>query len=339
MKEKQLVTLEELEDLYKKSPRSQQNTTLSISSNSALERHLLAERLFQQDYHEVNWLELIKSPESLFAYAEAWIRPLFWQDPSTFKNLLIDGNVAEEEFYNNRYLEVSELVDYIYEQLVLAFADKPAVFEENYFELGIVKGKHNWAPLTWDVKSFIDELLVGDEIDDEDLNKKYYNFIRLRYNLTTIAEQRSGKRAAELLHALQNEWPTIKQMKTGTRQMADNDIADFEDNLFHGFDDILPEWEKDNNQPTNTATPDSSFFIVADDITYKKCEEVLIDTINYAKSKASACRKLTSSANAKYFDLSDKTDDEKAAAINPWVARTNKNYVFTADDFRKARNG
>ena len=121
--------------------------------------------------------------------------------------------------------------------------------------------------------------------------------------------------------------------------MAADDIADFEDNLFHGFDDILPEWEKDNNQPTNTATPDSSFFIVADDIMYEKCEEVLLDTINYAKSKANACRKLTSSANAKYFDLNDKTDDEKAAAINPWVARTNKDYVFTADDFRKARNG
>ena len=68
------------------------------------------------------------------------------------------------------------------------------------------------------------------------------------------------------------------------------------------------------------------------------CEKELIRVINGAKNKAVACREILRAEVVGYFVLSDKTDQEKADAINPWVALTDKKYVFTGDDFRKVRN-
>ena len=103
---------------------------------------------------------------------------------------------------------------------------------------------------------------------------------------------------------------------------------------------VEEEKEKTINPDTQTTQkkPDSSFFAVADGMTYEICEKELKRVINGAKNKAVACREILRAEMAGYFVLSDKTDQEKAEAINPWVAFTDKKYVFTGDDFRKARN-
>ena len=83
--------------------------------------------------------------------------------------------------------------------------------------------------------------------------------------------------------------------------------------------------------------PDSSFFVITDNITYEMCKDALINIIKNNRYKADICRKITSAANSLYFNFGDKTDDEKAEAINPWVKVAGKSLVFTADDFRKSR--
>lgn len=104
---------------------------------------------------------------------------------------------------------------------------------------------------------------------------------------------------------------------------------------------MLEEWEKDKVEEakkTSAVKPDGSFFAVSERMTYEMCEKELIRAINGAKNKSAACREILRSELVGYFVLSDKTDQEKADAINPWVALTEKKYVFTGDDFRKARN-
>lgn len=84
--------------------------------------------------------------------------------------------------------------------------------------------------------------------------------------------------------------------------------------------------------------PDSSFFTCSKDYPYETCKKQLIQDINTATSKLNACRNIRRSTSAGYFQLQGKTNEEKAKLINPWVAYTTKDYVFTKDDFRKAPN-
>ena len=324
-KEYNLVTLEELEALYAKVSGSQTNSPLSLSSaHTILERHLYAERLLQNDYHKVNWSEECPSTITLF----------YLLDPSSEPDLLIDGRIAKEVFDGDRFYQIDEMTDYIDQQLILAYADNPITFEEDILDVDIVKGMHDWSPLTWDVKSFIDEVIEGHEVDKDEIGKTYYNFKRLRKNLTIIANQRSPKQAAKLLHALRNEWEKkIKLNKTGFHLMKADDITEFETQLFNNFDDLLSEWEG----VTNSHSLATSILAITEEISYEMCAKEVIQIITEAKSKADACRKLMT--NSKFIDFKDKTDDDKAAAVNPWVENTPKDYVFTGDDFRKARNG
>ena len=334
MNDKQLVTLEELEALYAKASGKAQNSLKSIqSARNILERHLYAERLLKNDYHKVDWSEECKSPKDILNFAYLWMNPLVWQEPSTEPDLLIDGRIAKEVFDGDRFYEITDLTEYIYEQIILAYADSPTVFDRDILEAKFVKGMYDWSPLTWDVKIFIEDVIEGQEIDENELNKTYYNFIRLRYNLQLIAEKRSPKQAAKLLITLQNEWKKIKLNKTGFHLMEADDITEFETQLFNNFDDLLSEWEG----VTNSHSLAASILAITEEISYEMCAKEVIQIITEAKSKADACRKLMT--NSKFIDFKDKTDDDKAAAVNPWVAQTNKDYVFTGDDFRKARNG
>ena len=87
--------------------------------------------------------------------------------------------------------------------------------------------------------------------------------------------------------------------------------------------------------------PDSSFF--GEKFSPDVCEAELLRILNGARTKAAACRGILTYADAGYFVLSDKTDQEKAAAINPWLALTNKKdnpkFVLTEHDFCKANLG
>lgn len=339
-KEYNLVTLEELEALYEKADGRRKDLPMKLSSgHTLLEKHLIAERLLQMNYEKVEWLNICKSLADICGYAHLWAHPLAWQDPYLYPDCVIDGRLAKEVFDDTRYPDIIDIVNYIYDQIVLNYADNPIVMNEDALEAGFAKGMHDWSTLTWGLRSILDDgEFIKESWDSNGVYIKDYDFICLRHNLTVIAEQSSPKRAAELLRMLQDEWPKIKKWKTGLETMKEEDIEDFEYGLFNKFDDLLAAGENDNTAQTDVPEPDSSFFDLTGKMTYDICRKQLLDNINSASSKADACRKIMSSDTCGYFMLRDKGDGEKAKAINPWVPLTNKNYVFKGDDFCKARN-
>ena len=249
MEKPQLVTLEELEALYEKAEGLRKDIKMPVSvMRTALEKHLFAERLLQTDYNDDNWE--CSFPDEIIEYAKLWMKPLVWTNPLNFKDLLIDGRVAVEELYpdlDNRYFTIRDNVEKVYEQAILAFADNPSVNKYSELDYGIVKGMHNWHLITKDYKSLLDNILIGNIDDDEEENEelKDYNSYRLQCNLTLIAEKRGGKRAAELLLMLRDEWPKIKRWKIGFDAMTEEEIAEFEEELMNGFNVLLEEWEND----------------------------------------------------------------------------------------------
>lgn len=97
-----------------------------------------------------------------------------------------------------------------------------------------------------------------------------------------------------------------------------------------------PKPEPKVEQKPEEVNPDSSFFSITEKMTHEMCKNELLRILTGARSKATACKEILTSALAGYFVLSDKTNQEKADLINPWVKLTVKDYVFTAEDFRKA---
>ena len=226
MEKKKLVTLEEMEELFAKDVRKQQllygNETAQATKLLSpveyyipkLDQHLYAERLLRIDYKDVDWSKECPFPISILTYAKLWMNPLVWIEPNMYEDFVLDGRMAVEEYAEERFSEIEDIVCNIYEEVILSFADNPPAYESDMLEVGYTKGMHEWTPLTWDVYSYLYKVLDGESIDWKELDKKYYDFIRLRFNLTIIAENRGGKRAAELLKMLQKEWPTIKRWKT-----------------------------------------------------------------------------------------------------------------------------
>ena len=103
-------------------------------------------------------------------------------------------------------------------------------------------------------------------------------------------------------------------------------------------DSPKPKKQKEPKKVKNQdEQPNSSFFAISDTMTYETCAKELLRIINSNKWKSDICRQLTSAASSLYFNFGDKTDDEKARAINPWVKKAGKDLVFTGEDFRKAR--
>jgi len=80
--------------------------------------------------------------------------------------------------------------------------------------------------------------------------------------------------------------------------------------------------------------PDLSIFRT-DKFTAEDCEQHLREEIIRAKNKADACKRLLLLDTIGYLALSALTDEEKALRVNTW---TRHRFLFTKDDFRKARN-
>ena len=92
-----------------------------------------------------------------------------------------------------------------------------------------------------------------------------------------------------------------------------------------------------NDEPIAKSEPDCSFFVIEQDGDMEKCKKELLRILRKANSKSKACQEILTSTTVGYFDLEDKIDQEKADLINPWAKVAGRDFVFTGEDFRKAR--
>ena len=102
---------------------------------------------------------------------------------------------------------------------------------------------------------------MGEDITNDDYKAiKLFSATQLRTSLILIANGRGGKCAAEILRLLQSEWPKIKVWKNALRNMTKEDIDEFEECLYHGFDDLLAEWETEAEQNTTRGPKETTMF-------------------------------------------------------------------------------
>ena len=88
------------------------------------------------------------------------------------------------------------------------------------------------------------------------------------------------------------------------------------------------------SQPEDIEPVNTSFFCT-DKFSADIIEKNLQQAINLAGSKADACRRIMALETYGYIVLSNVNDARKAELINPFAT---PKYVFTGEDFKKARN-
>lgn len=216
-----------------------------------LYRHIVAEELLKYDYKEVDWKAVGLFDACIyFAFVDLLMHPLIWTDALEYEDVVIEGRIAEEEYDSERFEEIVDLLNHVNKLDIVDFANNPYEYKEDDYELKHVKGMHEWGRLTHDMEDIFHKIINGGHTSYEEIrNAKYYDLASLRYRLTVTAKECGGKRAGELLRMLQDEWPKIKLWKTYFDTMTPEDVEHFENGLFHGFDDLLEEWEAGNDAP------------------------------------------------------------------------------------------
>lgn len=273
MEEKKLVTLEEMYEIFQGDAYKDFREFYGMELNNdptklwkvptlhvwchrglpLLYRHIIAEQLLIADYHDIPWSDFGAYDRIVFLdMMMLWINPLCWVDPLETEDYVVDSRIAREVFDEPRfYDEIVDVFRHIETSRILSFADNPRVCEGDYSSRGTVKGMHYWYDLTMDYSVPMCKIFEdGERLSHEDMHKKItmYHAPSLRNRLMIIADNRGGKRAAELLRMLQAEWPKLKLWKTEMERMTDEQISEFESILFNGFDDLLEEWEKDKEE-------------------------------------------------------------------------------------------
>jgi len=85
-----------------------------------------------------------------------------------------------------------------------------------------------------------------------------------RGNIEFIAQERGGKRAAELVRLLQNDWQEIKNFKWfNLTALNEDEISNFEMTLFQGMERNLHKWEAETIQQPKSQK-NSSFPLLSD---------------------------------------------------------------------------
>lgn len=214
-----------------------------------LYRHIVAEQLyakgekwsygFPHDYFHVGLL---------LKLAKLWMNPLVWDYDYFYQKIVVEGRVAKEKYTPEREKSVRQMISAQQVQNILDFVDESPICKEEDPLHGSIKGLHYWTVLTWNLDPLFEKVLDGKDYSEEEITQaKSYDAAYLRKNLSIVAAYRSGKRAAKLLRDFREEWKQIKIWQSESSNMSEKDMQQFEITLFHGFDDLLEEWEAGND--------------------------------------------------------------------------------------------
>lgn len=320
-----------------------------------LQEHLLIEQCLEH-LDELDWKRITNGYDfDIVPHIEHLVEnPLVWVDEipdELARQFVVTGRVAMEKSSEERstcspYDQLRALFNIERrEWFATQLPTCKDVFAE-YAYYGVPKDMILWnLILTDEYEKFRVELYAPEKIDKYTGRPfwPYCNPDEFRSNIEGIYDKFGAQKAAQIVRLLREDWQDIQVLKLfGIDQLTAEQIEEFRQCIFEGMDRNLRTWDAETPQNTkeeqSPQAPDSSFFAVTDKMTYDMCKKELLRIISSAKNKSVACREILRSETVGYFVLSDKTDQEKAAAINPWVALSTKKYVFTGDDFRKARN-
>lgn len=105
------------------------------------------------------------------------------------------------------------------------------------------------------------------------------------------------------------------------------------DHVYTNQSDGKPRFAEDVEFEEVTSSSDTSFF--TNRFPYETTVKNIREAIDFASSKADACRRIMALETQGYIILSNVSDDRKAELINPYAQ---PKFTLTGEDFKKARN-
>lgn len=213
--------------------------------------HIYAEQLLHHGVDEIiNMEPLIFHPNVLLNAVELWMHPLYWKTNTTYKNMVVDGRIAVEGYYQNRRDNILALVNSIHACMVIRFVEELLATEADDSNKGKVEGLHQWDDMTTNYEVPLMKVLSGEHLSRNDVYEEahYLDASILRASLCIIEEYFSPEVAAKTLRLLQSEWPQLKLWDEQLKYLPIEEINRFDEYLRNGFDDLLNEWENTNEE-------------------------------------------------------------------------------------------
>jgi len=214
-------------------------------------QHIIAERLFAASFDSIDWQEMDAYEfMTLLSLVYLWMYPLTFTEEHGEGQITFEGRIVREMYNESRLEKVWDRANKLFESGVLFFADELPLCPNDDIELGMLNNTHFWEYITANVLEVTGKILqkkIGRQERWEECRMLHSN--ALRYSIMFIKEHRGGKAAASILRLLQNEWSDIKTWKAmGIVQLDNNEILQFEDSLFHGFEKDLEMWDAETSE-------------------------------------------------------------------------------------------
>ena len=257
--------------------------------------HMLAEQCFK-DPSKVDWKTVTRgyNHKIISTLRKFYCNPLVWTGMTDDMEMkyMITGDVAQEVHLVTRlHDDKMMLQDRItFEGALLWFADE------------LPKGNH---PLVWMafeplpapedmiIWSYITAnygAMPSEELPEEerDFSLVYFAPQNLRWNMDFIAKHRGGKRAAEIVRLLREDWYAIKAQKLfGMELISAEQVDQFELALFAGMDRSLRIWDAEEVKETKKEQSEKSFSLLTDECRAEGKEaKVISDLRSACKSTA-----------------------------------------------------
>ena len=252
--------------------------------------HMLAEQCFK-DPSKVDWKTVTcgYNHKVISTLRNFYCNPLVWtgMTPDMETKYMITGDVAQEVHMVTRlHDDKMMLQDRItFEGALLWFADE------------LPKGNH---PLVWMVYEPLpapEDMIIwsyitanygampSDDLPEEerDFSLVYFAPQNLRWNMDFIAKHRGGKRAAEIVRLLRDDWYAIKAQKLfGMELITAEQVEQFEFALFAGMDRSLRIWDAEEVKETKKEQSEKSFSLLTDECRAEGKEAKVISELRTA---------------------------------------------------------
>lgn len=231
----------------------------SFYSPELLYSHLLVEQCLEH-IDQVDWKRVTNGYDNTIIdfLQHKWENPLVWldeipDDEELTTKYVITGKVATElsSEMRNTCEPYCQLWADLQQKRVLWLADDLPTAND------LTRPHFNSEDLVlWYLITADNISLYFPELYNDGGNRRF-NVREFRRNIAFIAQERGGKRAAEIVQLFRKDWPDIKAMKLfGVDELTPEQIAEFEQCLFAGMDRNLRKWEAETQEEqTSKTTP------------------------------------------------------------------------------------
>lgn len=329
---------EDKELLYDEQKALYYTDRLFAYSAELLLNHMLVEKCMQK-WDQIDWQRTTHNYdyETIAFIRQTFDHPLKWDTPEHINDIICLGPVVTEGYREIQPYGIEDFWDKLYNDGLLWFADNmPAIKDASG---GF---RYHQTPddfIAWDRLFSTDAAFYHryDRKRRELMSYKLFNIQTFRDNISFIAQQRGGAKAAQIVRLLREDWQDILLFKYfDMDEIPQEKVEEFRQCLFEGMDRNLRKWETETPQQADSKLKAERFEYITDLCRKEgKTESVEAELRAASKGTAVAMWKIIRTNEALgYLSTKDVSASKIYKALKAYFGEL----PYNERNFRDARN-